>query len=148
MEVILLADVKNVGKKGQIVEVSAGYATNFLIKRKLAVPSTEKSREIKKEQDEAAKALFEQNKANAIELKEKLEKVRVQCSAKAGSDGRMFGSISTKEVVEELNKQFGLVIDKKKFLGDTSIKSFGTSKLSIELFKGVIASIYVDVKEK
>jgi len=147
MEVILLADVKKIGKKGQIVKVADGYAMNFLIKQHLAVNATEKGREIKAEQDKKAAEEYAANKALAEELKQKIESIRVIVKAKGGADGRMFGCISTKEVVQELSKQHGLVIDKKKIISDVNINCFGTTKLKVELFKGVIATLNVEVKE-
>jgi len=148
MEVILLSDVKNVGKKGQIVNVSDGFAKNLLLPRKLAVMATTHSREIKQEQDEKAAELYAANKQKALDLKAKLEAVTVNIVATSGSDGRMFGSISSKEVVEELKKQHNLEVDKKKFIGESIIKCLGVTNLKNELFKGVVATIKVNVKEK
>ncbi len=147
MEVILLSDVKNVGKKGQIVDVSDGYAMNFLYPRKLAVAATTKGKEIKEQQDKEAKELYEANKAKAIELKAQIESIRLEFKAKCGNDGRMFGAISSKEIVEQLKTKYSIVVDKKKIVGESSCKTFGTSKIKIELFKDVIATINVDVKE-
>lgn len=148
MEVILLQDVKKVGKKGQIIKVSDGYAMNFLFPRKLAVNATEGGLKVKAEQDKKAHDEWEANKAKALELKEKLEKVVVKLTASTGKDGRMFGAISTKEIVEELKKQFGFEVDKKKFIGETTIKTLGVTILKNELFKGVVAQVKCEVKEK
>ena len=148
MKVILLKDVKNVGKEGQIVVVSDGYAQNFLIARKLAVPATEKSLEIKKQQDDQRLQEYENNRQEALKLKEKIESIRVTVYASGGKDGRMFGAVSAKQICEELQKQHKISVDKRKFVGDNSATSFGTTKFSIELFKGVRATLTVDVKEK
>lgn len=148
MEVILLQDVKKVGKKGEVVKVSDGYAKNFLLAQKLAVPASEKGLEIKHEQDANAKAKYEADKKAAQELKEKLKEVVVHTIATGGKEGKMFGAISGKQVCEELEKQYGYVVDRKKFVGENSVKSFGTTELKIELFKDVIATIKVEVKEK
>ena len=148
MKVILLVDVKNVGKKGEVKEVSDGYGMNFLIKRKLAVPATEKAMEVNHEEDKEAKALYEANKQKAIELKAHLESLTVTCYSKGGAGGKMFGNISTKQVVEEFRKQHGISLDKRKFIDALPIASFGTTKLKIELFKDVIATLNVVVKEK
>ena len=148
MKVLLLQDVKGKGKKDTIVEVSDGYAKNFLLARKLAVPATEKSLEIKQKQDDNAAAELERKRQEALALKEKLEQVRVKISASGGKDGRMFGAVSAKQICEELQKQHKLSVDKRKFVGENSATSFGTTKLKVELFKGVIAEVTVDIKEK
>lgn len=148
MQVILLKDVKNVGKEGQIVKVADGYAQNFLIARKLAVPLSEKSLEIKKGQDDQRAKDLENRRLEALKLKEEIEKVRVVIYAGGGKDGKMFGAISAKQICEELQKQHHISVDKRKFVKENSATSFGTTKLKIELFKGVIAEIIVDVKEK
>ena len=148
MKVILLKDVKNVGKVGQIVDVSDGYAKNFLLARKLAVPATEKSLEIKQKQDDDAAKEVERKRQEALALKEQIEKVRVTILASGGKDGRMFGAVSAKQICEELQKQHKLSVDKRKFVGENSANSFGTTKLKVELFKGVLAEVTVDIKEK
>lgn len=148
MKVILLSDVKNVGKKGEIKEVSDGYGMNFLIKRKLAVPATEKAMEVKKEEDKEAKAKYEENKKKAIELKNYLETLTVTIYSKGGKEGKMFGNISTKQIVEEYRKQYNISLDKRKFIDVLPIASFGMSKLKMELFKDVIATLNVQVLEK
>jgi len=148
MEVILLQDVKKVGKKGEVVKVSDGYAKNFLLARHLAVVSSEKSREIKSQQDQAAKDKIEADRQQAVLLKGQIEGVTLKMEATSGAQGKMFGAISSKQIGEELEKQFNIAIDKKKFVGDNTIKTFGTTILKIELFKGVVAELKVEVKEK
>ena len=148
MKVILLQDVKNVGKKGEIKTVSDGYGMNFLIKRKLAVAATEKAMEVKKEEDHEAKLLYEANKQKAIELKQQLESLKIVVFNKGGKEGKMFGTISTKQVVEEFRKQHNISLDKRKFIDANPIGSFGTTKLKMELFKDVIATLTIEVKEK
>ncbi|MDY4788079.1 MAG: 50S ribosomal protein L9 [Bacilli bacterium] len=148
MKVILLQDVKNVGKKGEIKEVSDGYGMNFLIKRKLAVPATQKAMEVKREEDLEAKQRYEENKAKAIEMKTYLESLTLTIYTKGGKEGKMFGNISTKQIVEEYRKQFNVSLDKRKFIDVNPIASFGTSRLKMELFKDVIATLNVQVLEK
>jgi large subunit ribosomal protein L9 len=147
MRVILLQDVKKVGKKGDIIDVAAGYATNFLIRQHLAVKASEKSVEVKNDQDAKAASEIEAKKAEAEVLKEKLKDINLTFYAKPGSDGRMFGGISTKQICEELKSKHGIEIDKKKFLDTSPITTFGWSRPRNELFKGVIANINVEVKE-
>ena len=144
MKVILKQDVKKVGKKGEIVEVSDGYARNFLIARGMAVASTEKSREILAEQKEEARVEEAQQKAAAEELAKKLEKMQLMFTVKAGKEGRVFGSVSTKQIVEQLRRQ-GVSIDKKKILDPRPIQSLGITKVRVELHKGVIGTINVRV---
>ena len=148
MKVILLTDVKKVGKKGQIVEVNDGYGSNFLIPNKLAVKVTKTSLNIKQKQDEDYAADQEKLKQQAIELKSQLETKVVEIETKVGANGKMFGAISTKQVVEELKKQFDIDLDKRKIIDNHNISSLGYSNLQIELFKGVIGIIKVHVKEK
>ena len=147
MKVILLSDVKKVGKKGEIVEVSDGYGANFLLPNKLAVKATKTSMDIKDKQDKDYALKQEELKQEAIVLKDKMEKLTLELKAKAGKDGKMFGAISTKQIVEEYKKQFGIELDKRKFVDGKNIVNLGHTKLKIELYKNVIATIIVHVSE-
>lgn len=148
MKVILLKDVKNVGKKDQTVEVSDGYASNFLFPRKLAVPLTKTSNQILAQQKEEEKQLFEKNQANARQIAEKLEKITLEFKLKSGSNGRCFGNVSLKQIEEALFAQTGIQIDKRKFIDKGPLDSFGMYRLKIELFKGVVGIISVHVSEE
>ncbi len=148
MEVILLQDVSKLGKKGQIIKVSDGYAKNFLFPRRLAIVATQKGIEIKNEQDKAKREEFEANRKKAQELKATLSDLTVEVFSTAGKEGKMFGSISGKEVCEALKAQYGYEVDRKKIVGDNQIKVFGESQIKVELFKDVIATINVEVKAK
>ncbi|MFA6739829.1 MAG: 50S ribosomal protein L9 [Bacilli bacterium] len=148
MKVIMLQDVKNVGKKDQVVNVSDGYAMNFLFPRNLAVKVSERSMEIKSEQESARQAEEATRKAEALTLKGKLEELTVTVQAKSGKDGKMFGSISTKQIVEVLKSQHQLVVDKKKFIHNAPIAVFGVTVMAIELYKGVVANLRVHVREQ
>ena len=147
MKVILLQDVKKVGKKGQTVEVSDGYAANFLFPRKLAVKETKKSVEILEQQNEDARIAKENAKAEAIRIKEQLEKITLEMKLKA-NNGKVFGSISFKQVEEALKSEFNIVIDRRKIITKDPINQLGYSRLEIELFKGVIGIITVHVTEE
>ena len=147
MKVILLSDVKKVGKKGSVVEVSDGYGANFLNPNKLAVKVTKTSMDIKNKQDEDKAKQDEQNRIDAIALKEKMENLTVELTSKVGKDGKMFGAISTKQIVEEYKKQFDIELDKRKIVDSKSVSNLGYTKLKIELYKNVIATITVHVKE-
>lgn len=148
MKVILLQDVKNVGKKGQTVEVSDGYGTNFLLPRRLAVLHTSKSVEVLNEQNQKHKEEEALKKANAEKIAEKLASVVVIFEVNSSGDGRMFGSISHKQVEEKLKQDFDITIDKRKFIDKQPVNSLGFTRLKIELYKGVVGEITVQVKEK
>ena len=148
MEVILLVDVKKVGKKNQTVKVSDGYAINFLLKQKLAVPVSKKSVEILEEQKETARINEENNKKDAQALAERLKDITLEFTAKVGKDSKLFGSISLKQVEEEMKKQFNITIDKRKFIDKGPLDMLGIYKLRIELYKGVIGEIKVHIGER
>ena len=148
MKVILLKDVKGIGKKQDIVNVKDGYGANYLIPNKLAVMYSERSQEVldiqkKKQADE-----IERLKAEAREVSEKLENIVVEFNAKGSGDGRMFGTISTKQIAEELKAKYSIEIDKRKFVDKATVDHFGYSKLTIELYKGINGTITVLVNEK
>lgn len=148
MEVILIKDVKGLGKKGETVNVSDGYGNNFLIKKGLAVRKTldalnNLKREQKKEEERQAEL-----KKEAEKNKETLEALTLEFKAKVAKDGRMIGEISTKEVAKVLETEYKIVIDKRKFVDKIRINAFGVSRLFIELYKGVVAEIKVHVSEE
>ena len=147
MKVILLADVKNVGKKGQTVEVSDGYANNFLFPRRLAVKESKKSVEILEKQQEDARIAYENDKNNAILLAQKLEEITLEFTLKSNKD-RLFGSISLKQVEEALKNEYNILVDKRKFVTKGPIDSLGITVLEIELFKGVKGKVKVHVSEE
>lgn len=148
MKVILTQDVKKVGKKGEIVEVSDGYGQNFLIKNKLAVFATNTGQEKVAQRKEEERLADLQNKKDAEALKERLEKMVLEFKLSSGKDGRTFGSVSTKNVVEELSKTHNIKVDKRKFIDARPIQALGYSNLKIELYKGVVATIRVHLTEK
>ena len=152
MKVILLVDVKKVGKKGETVTVSDGYGANFLIPRGLAKLSTEATQKELARDNAAEEARQKELKASAEEVAKRLEHIEIKVQAKAGSDGRMFGSISTKEIVEAAQKQWGLELDKRKFIDKYSINAIGYARLRIELYKGsqgtVVGTVNVHIVEE
>lgn len=148
MKVVLLQDVKKVGKKGEIVSVSDGYGQNFLIKNKLAVKETEGARKIVEKEKEEARLQDIENKKNAEALKEKIESITLEFVLKSGKDGKTFGSVSTKHIVEQLRDKYEIRVDKRKFINAHPIGALGYSNLKVELYKGVIATIRVHLSEK
>lgn len=146
MKVILLKDVKSLGKKGEIVEVSEGYGRNFIIPTKAGVLADAKNRNTLKLQLQNAEKLAEEKLVEAEEMKKKLEELKLIFKMKAGKDGRAFGSISTKEVQEELKKQYDIVIDKKKMDLDVPMKNLGGYDIKVKLHKDVEAVLHVSVQ--
>ena len=147
MKVILLKDVKGVGKKQEIVNVKDGYGANYLIPHGLAVMYSEKSLEILENQKADQAAEVAKNIANAKEVAAKLKDITLEFTANSGSGGRMFGTISSKQIAAELQSKYGIEIDKRKFVNKTTVDAFGYTKLQIELYKGVIGEINVHVTE-
>lgn len=148
MKVILLKDVKKLGKKDAIVEVSDGYAANYLFPNHLAVQVTSKSKEILNKQQEDARIAEENAKKAAQELAKKLENIEVLFKAKVGKDGKMFGSVSLKQIEEEMLSQHNIQIDKRKFIDKGPLDSLGIYRLKIELHKGVVGVIKVHIIEE
>lgn len=148
MEVILLADVNKVGKKGDLLKVSDGYGQNFLIKNGLAVMATPQERkklEIQKQEETLQLAL---NKKEAEALKETIEKITLEFKVKSGNGGRVFGGVSTKQIIEKLYKEHGIKVDKRKFENSQPANALGITKYNVELFKGVVATLKVHLLEK
>lgn len=148
MKVILQQDVKGQGKKGQMVEVSDGYGRNFLLPRKLAVEATAENVNTMKMQDKAKAARLAEEKAAAQALAERLEGVQVKIKARAGQGGKLFGSITSKEISEELKAQFGLDVGKSKIVLSDPIKSFGAFDVKCKLGSEVSGTINVLVIEE
>jgi len=147
MKVILLKDVKGIGKKQAIVNVKDGYGANYLIPNKLAVMYSERSNEILSIQKQTELDNIEKAKQEARETAKKLENITVEFTARGSGDGRMFGTISTKQIQEALKAKHGIEIDKRKFVDKQIVDHFGYSKLTIELYKGITGVITILVKE-
>ena len=147
MKVILTADVKALGKKGEVVDINEGYARNFIIKKKLGVEANAKNRNElklqKQHEEKVAQEKLDAAKAFAEELKEK----SVTVSIKTGSGGRSFGSVSTKEIAAAIKAQLGYELDKKKMALDVPIKCPGTYNLTVKLHQKVTGELKVVVKE-
>ena len=148
MKVILLADVKSLGKKGEIVNVSDGYARNMLFPKKLGVEATPKNLNDLKLQNQNKEKVAAENLAAAQKFAKELEEVTVEVKIKVGEGGRMFGSVSTKEIAEAAKKQLNLDIDKKKMVLDTPIKCLGVTMVPVKLHPQVTGQLKVFVKEQ
>ena len=147
MKVILLQDVKSLGKEGDVVNVSDGYARNFIIPKKLGVEANEKNKndlKLKKQREAKEEA---QRLEKAQKLAKELEKVTVVVTMKAGEGGRVFGSVSAKEIAQEAKKQYDLDLDKKKIQLSEPIKSFGTFEIPIRLHPQVTGKFMLNVTE-
>lgn len=147
MKVILLEDVKGQGKKGAIVNVSDGYARNFLFPKNLAKEANAAAMAELNSKKEAAAFHYEEDKAAAKALAAKIEGSKVVLYAKAGQGGKLFGSITSKEIATELNKMLGISIDKKK-LSVADIKNYGEYTATVKLFTDVTATFTVAVTDK
>ena len=147
MKVILQQDVKGQGKKGQLVEVSDGYARNFLLPKKLAVPATAENVNTMKQQEKARLAHQAAEKAEAQALAKKLEGLSVTISAKAGEGGRLFGAVTAKEISEALAAQHGVNIPKARLVLDEPIKACGGYQYKAKLGYEVVGTLKVNVVE-
>ena len=148
MKVIMLADVKGQGKKNDVVEVSDGYAKNFLIPRKLAKAADAQSLNDVKVKEAARLYRIETEKKEAKELAEKLKAILVKIPASSGTDGRLYGSVTSKEVSERLQADHGIAIDKRKIVMKDPIKAYGKYSLEVKLYTEVTGTINVLVCEK
>jgi len=147
MKVLLLADVKGQGKKDQIVEVSDGYARNFLFPKKLAVAADAKVMSEAKSKEESKQFKLKEEKAAAKELADKLSKLTVKITASSGADGRLYGSVTTKDIADALNNQHKIEIDKRKLSLSENIKSYGTYEVEVKVYPEISAKLKVTVSE-
>ena len=148
MKVILLQDVRKLGKKGDIVKVADGYGQNYLIKNKLAVLETNATRKVVENEKQLAHEEDLKRQDDAKQLAKRLEDITLEFSLKSGKDGKTFGSVSTKQIVEQLREKYDIKIDKRKFIDAHPIGALGYTKLKVDLYKGIIATINVHLKEQ
>ena len=148
MKVILQQDVKGQGKKGQMVEVSEGYARNFLLPRKMAIPATADAINTMNLKEKARRAEEARLKAEAEDIAEKLKECQVKLTAKAGAGGKLFGAVTTKEISEGLQKQSGIDVPKQTLVLEEPIKAFGSYQVKAKLGFEVSGTVYVSVFEE
>ena len=147
MKVILLQDVKSLGKKDQIVDINDGYARNFILPKKLGLEATGANLNTLKLQKQNEEKIAKENLEAAKKFAEELSKLTVITKIKTGENGRTFGSVSSKEIAEEAKKQFGVEIDKKKIVLEDAIRTFGTYEFTVKLHPEVQAKMKVRVEE-
>lgn len=145
MKVILTQDIKGVGKKDEIINANDGYARNFLLPRKMAVEANSQNMSLLQGRKDSANFKKEQEKENALMIQEKLSKIMLKVKVKAGGNGKIFGSITSKEIATELKNQYNLEIDKKKILLKDSIKELGVFNIDIKLYEGIIGKLKIDI---
>ena len=147
MKVVLLQDVKGSGKKGELVNVSDGYARNFLFPRNLAKEANAQAMNELKNAEDSKQFKRDQQIAQANAAKAKLEQKTIVIHAKSGSNGKLFGSITPKEIANEINQRYHIVVDKRKISIVGEIKQYGTFDAEVKLFNGITAKIFVEVCE-
>ena len=145
MKVILKADIKGVGKKDEVINASDGYARNFLFPKNLAVEANNENMLKLKAKQNSAKFQKDQEKEEAMKTADKLSKILLKIQVKAGENGKIFGGVSSKEIAQELEKQYKIVVDKKKIDLKETIKTLGMQTIEIKLFEGVIGKLKIDV---
>ena len=148
MKVVLLADVKGSGKKGELVTVSDGYARNFLFPRNLAKEANAQALNELRNREESIRFKIETEKKNAQKTADTINGKTVKLTAKAGQGGRLFGAATAKEIAEELKRSLGVEVDKRKIALDNDIKAFGTYECEVKLYNGITAKIYAMVSEQ
>lgn len=147
MKVVLLQDIKGTGKKGELINVSDGYARNFLMPRKLAKEADAQALNELKNAEQSRQHKIAVETAQAQENAKKLEGQILTMTAKAGQGGRLFGSVTGKEIANELKAKFGVAVDKRKIVLESDIKAFGTYQCEVKLYTGISAKVNIKVTE-
>lgn len=145
MKVILLSDIKGVGKKDEVINASDGYARNYLLPKKLAVEANTENMNKLNNKKEAANYRKDIEKQNAEELAKKLKGIMLKIKVKSGENGKIFGGVTAKEISDNLKEQYNFNIDKKKIELKETIKTLGSFNISIKLFEGITANLKVEV---
>ena len=145
MKVILLSDIKGVGKKDQVIEASDGYARNFLFPKKLALEANAENMSKLKAKQDSNKFKKDTERKQAEAIAEKLKGIMLRIKVKAGGNGKIFGGVTSKEISDSLKKEYGFDIDKKKIMLNETIKTVGVFTIDIKLFEGIIGKLKVDI---
>lgn len=147
MKVILLQDVKGKGKKGQMLDISDGYARNYLLPRKLAVEATADAMNTKKMNDKAAAEKAAKERAEAVEISKKLRELTLTVTAKGGGSGKLFGSVTNQEIADALKENTGIALDKRKIVISDPIKNVGTYTVQCKLGYEIVTPLTVKIEE-
>ena len=145
MKVILLDNIKGVGKKDEVINASDGYARNFLLPRKLAVEANAENMSKLKNKQDSVQHKKDVEKENAEEIAKKLKDITVNIKVKAGDNGRIFGGVTSKEISENLKQQFKIDVDKKKIVVNETIKNLGVFSVQVKLFEGIVGVLKINV---
>lgn len=145
MKVILKENIKSIGKKDEIINVSDGYARNYLFAKNLAVEATNSNLSKLKSKKESEQYKKDVEKEEAEKQADKMSKIRLKFKVKAGENGKVFGGVSSKEIAEKLEKEYNIKVDKKKIELKDAIKLLGTTNVQIKLYEGVVGTVKVDV---
>ena len=145
MKVILKADIKGVGKKDEVINTSDGHARNYLLPKGLAVEANAENMSRLKAKQDSAKYKKNQEKEEAIKIADKLGKICLKIKVKSGENGKIFGGVSSKEIAQELEREYKIVVDKKKIDLKETIKTLGMRTVEIKLFEGVVGKLKIDV---
>ncbi len=148
MKVILLEDIKGVGKKDEVINSSDGYARNYLFPKKLAVEASKENMAKLQAKQESRQFRKDQEKEEAMKIASKLKEITVTIKVKAGENGKIFGGVTAKEIAENLNKEHKIVVDKKKIMLKETIKTLGVYPVEIKLYEGVIGNVKVKIVEE
>ena len=148
MKVILKADIKGVGKKDEVINASDGYARNFLFPKGLAVEANNENMSKLKAKQDSAKFQKQREKEEALRIAEKLSKISLKIKVKAGENGKIFGGVSSKEIAQELEKEYKVIVDKKKIDLKETIKTLGVRTVEIKLFEGVVGNLKIHIVGK
>ena len=147
MKVILLQDVRGKGKKGQMLEVSDGYARNYMLPRKIAIEATADAVNTMRMNDKATQERIAKEKAEAMEVSKKLREMNVVVNAKGGGNGRLFGSVTNQEIADALKAKTGIALDKRKIIITDAIKNVGTYTVTCKLGYEITAPLTVKIEE-
>ena len=148
MKVILTHGVQGSGKRGQVVNVSDGYARNFLLKRGMAIEANAQNMNVLKNKQAAQEHKIAMEKKACQETADAINGKTVKLTAKAGAGGKLFGSVTAKEIAEAISKQYGAEVEKRKIVLDSDIKAFGTYEFEVKLYQGISAKMYAQVSDE